>query len=88
MGEHGHFTDTLHQNAAMASLAISVSSLLTMRKLVGAVGIEFVSLLSKSQRMWTLPTVLPPIVNSVSKRKPRKREPRNVKRGRCLTSDG
>jgi hypothetical protein len=30
MGEHGHFMDTLHQNAAMASLAISVSSLLTL----------------------------------------------------------
>jgi hypothetical protein len=56
--EHGHFTDTLHQNAAMASLAISVSSLLTMRKLVGAVGIELASLLSKSQRMRTLPTAL------------------------------
>jgi hypothetical protein len=38
--EHGHFTDTLHQNGATALPVISVSSLLTMRKVVGAVGIE------------------------------------------------
>ena len=38
--EHGHFTDTLHQNAAMALSIVSASLLFVTRKLVGAVGIE------------------------------------------------
>jgi hypothetical protein len=38
--EHGHFTDILHQNAAMAPGGKTGSLLISIAYLVGAVGIE------------------------------------------------
>jgi hypothetical protein len=38
--KHGQNTDNLHQNAAMTLLGTAASYLFSMRKLVGAVGIE------------------------------------------------
>ena len=45
MREHGNFTETMHQNAAMTLLGNSATHLFSRRKLVGAVAIElFVAL--------------------------------------------
>ena len=39
-GEHGHYTDTLHQNAAMAFEAIAANSLFSVGRMVGTVRFE------------------------------------------------
>jgi hypothetical protein len=58
MPEHGHLSDTMHQNAAMRVLSTSASHLFSKRSLVGAVGIEFaVNLTSPTDSVVLAPNI-------------------------------